>query len=261
MTKNILCILAAIGTILLLTVLDSRGQLSITGNAAFTGAAGIGAAASGGGGGGLTQGDVFNESFEGTGYENTWSETSTPDEDYALPGSLISKLGSQGLRINYAGANMLAQHDLTGTVTATRYLRFYLYIASHSLGTSSDRHSVFNVNETADVAIYPRVNVYVKNVGGQLNIYGFSTGASADIPISVTTWYRVEVMSVNNNTTSEIKVFDATSGTQVGSTQTFTSGNYYFRFVNAGRTVGDNVNVMDFTIDGVGVSSSGYLGE
>jgi len=50
MNKNILCIVVCVLAILLMTVLDSRGQIGITGNAAFVGAAGFSAASGGGGG-------------------------------------------------------------------------------------------------------------------------------------------------------------------------------------------------------------------
>lgn len=50
MNKNILCIVVCVLAILLMTVLDSRGQIGITGNAAFVGAAGFSAAGGGGGG-------------------------------------------------------------------------------------------------------------------------------------------------------------------------------------------------------------------
>lgn len=51
MNKNIICIVVCVLAILLMTVLDSRGQIGITGNAAFVGAAGFSAASTGGGGG------------------------------------------------------------------------------------------------------------------------------------------------------------------------------------------------------------------
>lgn len=48
MNKNIICIVVCVLAILLMTVLDSRGQIGITGNAAFVGAAGFSAASGGG---------------------------------------------------------------------------------------------------------------------------------------------------------------------------------------------------------------------
>jgi len=47
MNKNIICIVVCVLAILLMTVLDSRGQIGITGNAAFVGAAGFSAASGG----------------------------------------------------------------------------------------------------------------------------------------------------------------------------------------------------------------------
>jgi hypothetical protein len=41
---------------------------------------------------------LLEENFEGTGYENTWTETGTPDEDYSTTG--LSMQGSQCVRFN-----------------------------------------------------------------------------------------------------------------------------------------------------------------
>lgn len=215
-----------------------------------------------GGGGSCTvnTGNIFNESFEGTGYENSWTETDAPDEDYALPGtSPCSGLGSQGLRANYSGTTLYARYDFTGNDTTTLYHRIYFYVASESLG-NNDYSVIYQCSEETNPSSARRLQICVGQIAGVLSAWGQSTTSSSVQTISLNTWYRAEAMSVNNAATSEFKLFDS-SGSQIGSTSTFTTGNYWSRYIYVGRSYGAGTLATDVTVDGVGVSTSGYLGQ
>lgn len=219
--------------------------------------------ASGGGSCTLASGDTFNENFQAPGYENSWTNVAgTPDDEYALPGtSPCSGLSTVGFRANSTdGGDLYARTGLMGVDSTTLYHRFYIYVASESLG-NNEGLVVYQCSETTDQTVYPRLRVYLfQTAGGQLSLYGYSTTATTTIAISTATWYRVEVMSVINSAANEFKVF-AAAGSQVGSTEAFTTGNYWSRYIYAGRLNDDNAHATDVVIDGIGVDTSGYLGQ
>lgn len=219
----------------------------------------------GGGGGGCTvaSGDTFNESFEGTGYENTWTETGTMNEDAALPGtSPCAGLGSQCLEANWDGVATKphSQWNRGSTLNATLYYRFYFYLESLTL-QGAEENTIFNVNE--QVSTVRNFSIEIANDGGIHKVRCVTDGTTTTgQEISAATWYRVEVKYVPNNGAgaSEFKVFDA-SNNQIGSTQTFNTGNNWLQYLTAGIRSGDNTRAFHVYIDGIGVTTTGYLGQ
>jgi hypothetical protein len=216
----------------------------------------------------VASGDIFNESFEGTangGYDETvtgsWTETNNPDQDAAIPGvSPCSGLGSSALRCNVTTSTSYSEFDLGSGSATTRYYRVYVYIDSHSIGTDENTH-IIDVRDASG-----GVRCFTVRFGDWVGAVGFDalgTSFSSQITgCTVDTWYRIEVKHVNNSTGgNELKVFNASTGTQVGSTVTFNTDNTQARVMALGIYNNPASKATDIYYDGFGVSTTGYLGQ
>jgi hypothetical protein len=225
-----------------------------------------------GGGCTIASGNKFNESFEGTGYEGSWTEGSgTPDEDAALPGtSPCSGLGSQCVAFNRIGATKLwTRHDGgEGSVSTIRYFRCYVYVTSHSLA-STDYTEFMGAGDNTDPSGVnnPAFSVVFYNNGGTLEMRVRHNGSyvlGGGIGISTATWYRFEI-SYQPSTASGLvwKLFNASTGSQVGTTQTISGStsalNHTYYYLGTGDS--DNNQAINISVDGFGVSSTGFLGQ
>lgn len=213
----------------------------------------------------LTMGNVLNESFEGTGYEtNTWAETSSPDEDAALLGSPISKLGSQCFTSVWPTntTRPSAYFDFGSVSTTTTYFRFFFYILSTGIG-STDYSGLWAVGESTDpLATSQSFSLNVLNTAGQLGLRVYNGTAQTAIQnISAGTWYRVEVRWVSNGA-STARIYTASNGQQIGSDTSFnSSASQDFRYLHIGTLFGDNTKGWTIQIDGIGISTTDWLGE
>jgi hypothetical protein len=224
----------------------------------------------GGGGGGCTvaTGSVFNENYEGTGYDESatgsWTETNNPNEDASLPGtSPCSGLGSQCTFSSVTTGTSYATFDLGSGTTSTRYFRCYVYVDSSSLGDAETHTFMHAESSGGDRAFSIRFKYDLGIGGSNLCFDGLGssfTGNSAEVQLD--TWYRVEVKWVNNSTGgSELKIFNASSGTQVGSTLTFNTDTTQFQKISLGIYANGATKATDFYIDGFGIDATGYLGQ
>jgi hypothetical protein len=214
----------------------------------------------------VATGDVINESFEGTGYQNTWTETTNPDEDAALPGtSPCSGLGSQCLSVVFSGATRpIATWD-RGSIknSGTEYYRVYLYIASSTIAITDRLYPI--VGTESATSTDDAWAVRLLNNAGQLELAPGNIGSAfgSAISVSTSTWYRVEIKWTYSTAATgiELKVFDA-AGTQVGSTQQAGSRiNWGVRYLQLGTIGPDNSQAVTMAFDGVGINSSSYLGQ
>lgn len=253
-----------------LTIAFTGGSLAGSApNLRVAGAARVGSllGGEGGGGGGCTvaSGDVFNEGFEGTGYDEvgsgSWSETTNPDEDVAIPSSPCSGLGSQALRSNVSTSTSYTTYNVGSGTTSDRYFRCYVYLDSTDMAVDNNVHIIHCQSSGGTRAFTVRWT----NVTGQG--YGFDmigTTFSANIGgAQLDTWYRVEVKWVNNNAAdaTELKVYTASTGVQLGSTVTVDTGNVSLQHYILGVFSNPGTKAYDFYYDGFGVSSTGYLGQ
>ncbi len=220
--------------------------------------------AAAGGGCTLNAGNIVNESWEGSD-TLTWSDTGTVDRNAALSGtSPCSGLGSQCLQVDWDGmaTRPYSTYDRgSNLTTSTLYYRFYFIIVSHST-VDSDKYGIFTTGEDVTPGTFAQFRITVNNATGQLQIVAITGGSvSGTINISVATWYRCEVKYVNNSTAmSEVKIFDS-AGSQVGSTQTWDTGNNFVRYVHTGLSSADDTKAMKVQVDGFGLSDVGYIGQ
>src|SRR5574343_168707 len=149
--------------------------------------------------------EIFSESFEGTGYENTWSETTyggTVNEDSTGPGSLPSGGGSQCLRVNRTSdSDVYARYD-HGSNIAVMYLQLYIYIDNHNLGTDHAFDTIAAIHNDSFNTISP---IQIGTSGTQLQLRCGLRGTDYTwyyldaANISVDQWYCVEVLFDSTN--------------------------------------------------------------
>lgn len=143
--------------------------------------------------------DFLKESFEGSGYENSWSETegagNTVDEDDVGPGSLPTGGGSQCIETRLAGANADAYTTFNyGSGQNTdNYIRFYYYIHPDTDTTDTTQLIIFTLKgAVANIRIDYR---YTATDGHQLIFYIYDNGALkkyTNTNMSTGQWYRIE---------------------------------------------------------------------
>lgn len=210
----------------------------------------------------VASGNVFNESFEGTGYENaSWTETGTPDEDAALLGtSPCSGLGSQAFTCVYptAGTRQWIKRDLGASSQVTAWFRFYFYVSSESLA-STDRTTLFSLSEI-DFG-NEALGIEVRDNAGQLTVRAGGTTSSTAQDISLGTWYRAEAKWVYNSASGSIFRLYNAAGTQIGTDATFTTTTNERRYMGLGIVTGDNTQAITAQFDGFGVSTVDWLGQ
>jgi hypothetical protein len=131
----------------------------------------------GGGGGGGTY--LLEEGFEGTGYENTWTEggTASPNEDYATsPAPLV---GSQSLFLD-SGTSSFTGHTLASTHSELWLFGRILLPVTAALANGRQLFSIRDADDTTDLA-----SVAMGSVSG--STFGFRVYNGATVATSSTT--------------------------------------------------------------------------
>ncbi len=219
----------------------------------------------GSGGGACTPatGNETNESWEGSD-SLTWIDTGTVDRNAALSGtSPCSGLGSQCAEINWDGSatRPYTSWNRGSLLNSTLYIRFYFNIVSHSMANGDDA-SIYASGEDTNPGLGNMFYVKIHDNAGQLTIAA-TTAASGTTPINISsaTWYRAEFKYVVNSVGgSEFKLYDS-AGSQVGSTQTWDTGNNWWQYTHFGRPTALDAKAFRVQIDGWGVDHTGYLGQ
>jgi len=165
---------------------------------------------------------ILSESFEGTGYENSWTETVDSgcicDEDASIPGTPPVGSGSQCLRIT---TNAINENSFAVCVLSNQnisYVRTFFRIANLSDSYFPDAITLLTSGGT-NVA-----SIRVRNIGGAYSLlFGYSNGGAltytGSVSINTTTWYRVEFRYDITNMLWEWRINGATqhSGSLSGS--------------------------------------------
>jgi hypothetical protein len=99
------------------------------------------------------------------------------------------------------------------------------------------------------------------NTGLDVKVRGDAVGTLTNQGVTSGSWYRLEIKWVPAaGAGSEFKLFNS-SDTQLGATTSFTSGSIAdFQYLTIGHHAQSGGRTMDWYMDGIGVSSTGYLG-
>ncbi len=222
MNKNILCIVVCVLAILLMTVLDSRGQIGITGNAAFVGAAGFSAAS----GGAWLPSTV-------SGLKGWWKADAGTFTD---AGSTACTSNSYVYQWNDQSGNGI---DAIQTVLASRPTWYANY--QNGLGVISDGGDRFFDISTLSISAGSKTFFAVLNltsVAGSQWVFDSQTGRLAISPVSNAgsgsggwydgAWHEFTPVTTGWHTFIWVLTAGATSymyldGTQLGAGATYTS--------------------------------------
>ncbi len=218
--------------------------------------------ATGGGGGGcsVASGDIFNRCFE-TGESTTgWTTLNSADTAYDITGTTPpSQIGSLALRANAAGTAPYIEYDTGSETSSTRYLRFYFRLTSDV--PANDASILLARGDNA--ARTKAFSIYFFHYSGGGGYYIRSDDGSGHLnQLLIGTsfaglWFRVELKYVPNATATVLRVYNS-SGTQIGTDQTQTTANVATRYWMFGAI---SSQTADTQIDGIGVDSTGYLGQ
>lgn len=142
---------------------------------------------------------LLDESFEGSGYENSWTETvesgCTLDEDSAIPGTPPDGSGSQCLKAivtDNTNNDAYATHAIGNT--NVWYVRGYIYLSEEGFGNNQVLDTLQTVNVAGSIA----AGIQIGQSGAGALVCKFryysngSINTTADIPISLNTWYNFE---------------------------------------------------------------------
>ena len=154
---------------------------------------------------------IVDENFEGTGYEESWSETvtagNTLNEDAAIPGTPPTGAGSQCLNAILTPGATNAFATQIKSATNINYLRVYLYISQEGLN-NTQTITLFNLRNSSDSATAGIQLIQISGVVGIRYVY-YSNGAyqvTAPVTGSLNTWYRIELQYDVTNMLWEWKI-------------------------------------------------------
>jgi len=209
----------------------------------------------------FSSGDLLNETFDSTGYDNTWTENisgGTVDEDEnTTPGSSECGFDGEWLEIEIPTGTYSRAHTYTDLSTSHSaiYVRFIFYLESESLA-DGDSYYIFVPRSTDSVGDASNAAIKLAKTSGNLELQLWSGYASRDTyTISTGTTYCVEAYWDNSSNNWEWKIDGISQGSGTNNPETD------FQRIKLGQ-YGDNAtNIpIHYYIDHVDVSSTGWLG-
>lgn len=173
-------------------------------------------------------GDVIKETFEASGYDEgtcgtapCWTETGSPNEDYALSGlsggTGDAKNGSYGMRIDSTGTVLKSTASFSGN-PSTLWVEFSFYLDSENMNNGNENFTFSTSDSFGYLRIWDDTGV-----SGDIRVWFSTTGSSSnDWAISLDTWYYVAVYMDDAALDCTIKVGTTYGGTETsGGTDTF----------------------------------------
>jgi hypothetical protein len=207
---------------------------------------------------------IIDESFEVVGFEETWTTSitgsGTIDEYNAGPGTLATGGGSRCLRIvASASSRTLATRDY-GSQTNTAHIRAYIYVGTHSIGSSASIDHILAFGTSAAASENNSLGIRLSTVGSQLVLspnYHTSAGwqSMTTANIATGTWYRVEVLIDTTNSVVEWRL----DGTQIQRATGVTLDRGGCRYLHLGTPYSVTPTATIY-YDLVAVDDSGWVG-
>lgn len=192
---------------------------------------------------------LLSENFEGTGYENSWTETGTgtQDEDYSTSG--LSLEGSQCLRLAATAQTLITSSTFTAQSTAWAYFLFRFV-------SSTSTNVVFQFQNSSAVEVL-RMRI---TTGGVLDVRaGGGTNQAVTDAMSTGTTYHVWVgYTVGSGSNAVASVGFSTDGTRPTSGTKFAQSTNGTATTNADRIRFGAVGsvTMEYIVDKIRVSDS-----
>jgi hypothetical protein len=173
---------------------------------------------------------IIKEFFEGTGYEEAWTENIGTNcilnEDYSpIPGTPPVDFGSQCLQSVSNSTGYEARADFVyGSQQSKTFTTFYVYVGAESLGSNDNKNIGALIDSGGNSAIDFRLfQGSAGNLKFRFRLYndGLSTNYNSTA-ISLNTWYKIEIKYDDTGDTWGWKVNGTTqnSGTLTGTHRT-----------------------------------------
>jgi hypothetical protein len=157
---------------------------------------------------------MIEESFEGAGYEEIWSENigsgCSLDPDSAIPGTAPPDAGSECLKLISDTPDHEAYISLDYITEITKtFTRIYLYVEAEGLANGEGKYIGALEDSSGNYVILFSLN---KSWGGQLQIrfsvYNDEAIEQYYTAISKETWYKIDIKYDNVNDTWEWRLYD-----------------------------------------------------
>ncbi len=141
---------------------------------------------------------IIDESFEGTGYEESWTETidtgCTLDKDASIPGTPPPGSGSQNLKsIVVDNTNNNAYADQLKTNQNISFVRAYVYLSQVGFGNNQGFQGLSILDSSNNPA--GRIQIALISGVGKIRFQYYSNGvmqSTSFINLTINTWYRIE---------------------------------------------------------------------
>lgn len=209
---------------------------------------------------GANTGTTLSETFDSTGYDNTWTESGTPDEDNtdATP---LATCGMSGQILKASGtSSAYAIQTKTGT-WGPEYVRFYVNVGAESLADDQETDLYWEDANTNAGAIV------LTQASGQLNLaVEWNASRKDTCNISTDTTYRVEIYTndsaeLTDDGTGAWKVFEGDSETVI--TGCDWSGAINIASIMSEHRLGVLAPAADTTVyfDNFDTQSTGWIGK
>lgn len=187
----------------------------------------------------------LDESFEGAGYENSWSETRgstnyTCDEDASIPGTAPTGAGSQCLHteISTTVADSYTVFDYGSGQNTSNYVRFYFYIHSD---TEEVDTSILEIFKLEGAVANLKVNYRYTASKGHHVAYGYydngNQSGGETTGLNTNQWYRVEAKYDSSASAYEFRIDGVSVST--GSIGVARTDSRYFQVGQEGDRGGD----------------------
>jgi hypothetical protein len=186
---------------------------------------------------------IINESFEGAGYQESWTGTvgtnCSLDEDFAIPGTPPSGAGSQCLRSVSASAGYQAYANRTlGTEQPKTFTTFYVYVGNEGLAVSTQKDICTLADGGGNNPVILRLfKGSAGNLRFRFRLYNNGVWTNYDSTvISLNTWYKIEIKYDDTDNIWECRLDGTTqgSGSLTGSHYTGIQS-WNFGFVTSGQ--------------------------
>lgn len=216
-------------------------------------------------------GNIFQESFEGTGYQNSFTETigansgNIVDEDNT--DVTITGGGSQVLKIvkvitptnTVAASTAQTYTGYLSTMAISAYVDFYVYISSYSLPSDGNLNYIAKFNDDVNNTA---ISVYIRNLSSLKRLYVsvYNNGANpayafpSSTDLVVDHWYHIQCKYDVTNLKYHIIVDDTVLANDIALTGTTRTGVKRVFF-------GDNAGVYPYSIylDRVNISTTTFF--
>jgi len=188
-------------------------------------------------------GNLFNEGFEGTGYETSSGITAvgTVAPDTARPGADPGYLCDSSMLVSDTAGNYI-RYDNTSGVDEI-YARIYIYPNPDEL--NSEGATIFIAGNTADV--YDRCAQINMDTTTELGVIAEGATSTSEIALNEDAWNTIDLHIVRNGA--------STMSVNGGAAQNFTARDYTMRYTSVGLVYGDALE-GDFYFDRIHVSTS-----